>query len=236
VLNLFVWKPDNKLRGFARRAKRLLDHNHPDRFLRRTSGIIHIGANAGPERYVYNDYRLPVIWVEPIPDVFEKLKMNIRDLPKQRAFRNLITDRDEVEYEFHISNNDGASSSILDFKDHADIWPEVKYSQTIKLTSTTLATLVAREGIDIKPYDALVMDTQGSELLVLQGAAPLLPNFRFVKVEAPNFEAYVNCCQLSDIESFMSAHGFREISRYHFASHPSGGAYFDVVYENIALT
>ena len=33
--------------------------------------------------------------------------------------------------------------------------------------------LLEREGIDPQRYDALVMDTQGSELLVLRGAEPL---------------------------------------------------------------
>ena len=38
-------------------------------------------------------------------------------------------------------------------------------------------TEAAREGVDITRYDALVMDTQGSELPVLKGAQSLLPGF-----------------------------------------------------------
>ena len=53
-------------------------------------------------------------------------------------------------------------------KEHRDVWPKVDFTKTITLRSSTLATLLARERIDPQRYDALVMDTQGSELLVLQ--------------------------------------------------------------------
>ena len=208
--------------------------SNPDSFLQGVSGVIHVGANTGQERELYESFSLRVIWIEPIPEVFETLKENLRRFPSQRAIQCLVTDRDDEEYQFHIANNNGKSSSILDFKQHKDIWPEVSYTNTISLRSSTLASLLQRERIDPADYQALIMDTQGSELLVLKGSIPLLNNFKYVKTEVSDFESYAGCCQLADIDSFMTQHGYKEISRHKFASRPGGGSYFDIIYRRKA--
>lgn len=41
---------------------------------RRGDGVVHVGANLGQERELYEHYGLNVLWVEPIPEVFEQLK------------------------------------------------------------------------------------------------------------------------------------------------------------------
>jgi FkbM family methyltransferase len=212
-----------------RRLRRLFEPN-PNRFLRETHGVVHVGANVGQERALYARYGLDVLWVEPIPDVFARLAANLRDHPRQRAVQALVTDRDGAEYTFNLANNDGESSSILALKQHRDVYPTVTYTGSIRLQSVTLPTLLAREGVDVARYDALVLDTQGSELLVLRGAAPLLARFRFIKTEVPDFEAYEGCAQLADIDTYLRAHGFTEWSRHPFATHASGGRYYDVVY------
>lgn len=205
--------------------------SHPDRFLRKVSGVIHVGANVGQERGLYDRFGLRVLWIEPIPEIFETLKGNLSDFPNQRAIQCLVTDRDNEEYQFHVASNRGASSSILDFKAHTEIWPEVTFTNTITLRSTTLASLLERERIPLSDYQALVMDTQGSELLVLQGSVPLLHGFKFIKTEVPDFESYAGCCQLTEISNFMGEHGFKEYARHQLASRPRGGNYYDVIYQ-----
>lgn len=221
------------IRPILRRLGSVLKRN-PDRFLGRISGVIHVGANVGQERQLYEHFGLRVIWIEPIPEVFETLKENIKGFPNQRAIQSLVTDRDDEEYQFHIADNNGASSSILDFKQHKDIWPEVAFITTISLRSTTLASLFQRERIDPFEYQALVLDTQGSELLVLKGGVPLLGSFKYIKTEVSDFESYVGCCQLAEVNSFMTQHGYGEFSRNKFASRPGGGSYFDIIYRRKA--
>jgi len=202
----------------------------PNRFLRSVRGVVHVGANVGQERDLYFRHGLDVLWIEPIPEVFATLTQNLAGYPRQRALEALVTDRDDESYEFHIANNSGASSSILELKEHRELWPEVDYTRTVTLRSTTLATLLARECVDLDQYDALVMDTQGSELLVLRGAETLLGRFNFVKTEVPDFEAYEGCALLDDIAAFMSMHGFSERWRHCFARRAGGGRYYDVIY------
>jgi FkbM family methyltransferase len=212
-----------------RRLRRLFAPD-PNRFLRSARGVVHVGANVGQERELYDRYGLDVLWIEPIPDVFAALSANIAGFPRQRALERLVTDRDGASYEFHVANNDGQSSSILELGQHRDVWPKVDFTRTITLQSSTLATLFAREKIDLARYDALVMDTQGSELLVLRGAEPLLSGFKFIKTEVPDFEAYAGCAQLEDVERYLGARGYAELTRHRFASRPGGGNYYDVVY------
>jgi 2-O-methyltransferase len=43
----------------------------------------------GQERELYAAFGLRVVWIEPIPEVFESLKLNICPYPKQCAYRYL---------------------------------------------------------------------------------------------------------------------------------------------------
>ena len=55
------------------------------------------------------------------------------------------------------------------------LWPHIGYTRTIALTSATLCSVVAREHLNMEDYDALVLDTQGSELLVLRAPRASCP-------------------------------------------------------------
>ena len=142
----------------------------PHSYLKNVTDLIHVGANLGQERELYAKYNIKVLWVEPLPDIFAQLCKNIEAFPSQTAVNHLVTDKDDAEYVFNVANNDGLSSSILDLARHREIWPDVKYVSTVTLKSVTLDTLLKRTGNDNSAYQALVMDTQGSELLVLKGA------------------------------------------------------------------
>ena len=204
----------------------------PDSFLEKAFGVIHVGANVGQERSLYAQNDLEVLWIEPIPEVFEILTANLEEFPKQRALPGLVTDEDGKDYELHIANNRG-SSSILDLKLHKEIWPDIHYEKTITVPGVTLNTLLEKEQIDLNKYNALVMDTQGSELLVLQGAIPILHHFKFIKTEVADFEAYSGCCQLPEVSAFMKRFGFREYSRRVMIEGREGNRYYDIVYERV---
>lgn len=220
-----------KFLKFLRIPARHLEKRRDRKLLKSISGIVHVGANRGQEIDLYAEFDLDVIWIEPIPEVFEQLLNNLKNHKKQKAFQALITDVDDKEYQFNIANNNGASSSIFELKEHQEIWPSVKMVKTISLKSKTLDSLFKKEKIDPKKYQALVMDTQGSELLVLKGSVSLLKYFKFIKTEVSNFESYEGGCQIDDIDAFMHAHGFREHHRRKFAR-PSktGGHYYNITY------
>jgi FkbM family methyltransferase len=202
-----------------------------DFFLNQINGVIHVGGNLGQERDAYASRGLRVIWIEPNPEVFERLQRSIVDFPRQRAFSCLVTDTDDRIYPFHIANNEGQSSSILELMAHKDVWPEVSYTKTIELRGVTLANLLKRENVRLADYDALVLDTQGSEMLVLRGARELLGGFKFIKAEVADFESYKGCCLLPEVDAFLAQHGFHRVMAKKFRMKKGVGTYFEVVYQ-----
>lgn len=112
----------------------------------------------------------------------------------------------------------------------------MEYVDSIEMESATLPTVLAAHGVDISRYDALVMDTQGSEQLILQGAGSVLDGIRFIKTEAADFESYENCATVASLTAFLEARGFRLLRKDRFATHPTLGAYYDVLFERSART
>jgi hypothetical protein len=111
------------------------------------------------------------------------------------------------------------------------MWPEIFYRDSMILVSSTLSSFATKEGVDLNAFDALVLDTQGSELLVLLGAIDILPHFRFITVEVADFQSYSGCCLLKDMDEFMNKVGFHTRERKAFKSVPGVGTYYDVTYE-----
>jgi FkbM family methyltransferase len=219
--NLRNWYARKRIRWINRRL-----------LISKVRGVIHIGANSGGEATTYDIHDLRVAWVEPIPEVFQELCHNISAFHKQRAYRYLIGEKDQPAAVLHVSSNDGLSSSILPLAKHREAWPNVSYKRDLVMPSTSLPTFVRKEGLDLSEYEALIMDTQGSELTILRGATEILPRFRFIHVEVADFEAYAGCCLLSEMDDFMSNHGFREVRRdiqtYDVSAHV--GNYYEVTY------
>jgi len=214
-----------------RAVNKLRRHLFPiDSFLTKVQGVIHVGANTGQERDKYAALGLNVIWVEPIPTVFDVLLSNISGIPNQRACNYLLAGEHGKEYAFHISNNGGASSSILDLAKHREMWPHVQFIDEIRITATTLARLVEVEQIDLNNFGALVLDTQGSEMLVLEGAVPVLKQFQFVKTEVADFDSYAGCCRVDDLSNFMHKQGFFIFRKSPFAKCSGIGTYYDIVF------
>lgn len=100
----------------------------------------------------------------------------------------------------------------------------------IEIQSRKLDTIMDREHINLADYDGLVLDTQGSELLVLKGAQRVLRNMQMVQVEVADFEAYVGCPSPAQIADFLGACGLTEWRRISFAKHSDGRHYYDIIF------
>jgi FkbM family methyltransferase len=200
-----------------------------DAWLRHVDSIVHVGANAGLEAPMYASFDLDVLWIEPIPHVYEQLLRSIKAFPKQRSYQALVTDRAAQVITLNISSNNGASSSIFDLAQHKEIWPDVRYTGKIELISETLGDILAKDG---HRFDGLVMDTQGSELLILRGAEANLSQFKFIKTEAADFESYKGGTTVDQLVAFLTPRGFSVVRRDVFAKKPDGfGSYFDLLFK-----
>jgi FkbM family methyltransferase len=220
----------------VRRIRRMYTSRalHPnDWFLRKSTGVIHVGANIGQERALYARFNLDVIWVEPMPASYAKLLANLAGFPRQRGYQYLLTDKEEQEYELLLSGEDYMCSSILPYGKIGEANPGERYEVvgSLRIASSTLTALVKKERIDISHFQTLIIDTQGSELYVLRGAVELFPHIFFIKVEVADYEGYQGCCTVKDMNEFMNAHGYIERDRVaHAVGVPSVGRYYDIVY------
>jgi FkbM family methyltransferase len=172
-------------------------------------GIIHIGANDGQERYDYAaSGASPCIYVEPIDSVFAALKSHIAEFPGHIPVQAVCADREGQTVTFNISSNKGLSSSFLPLGAHAAFHPDVVYTDTQKMTTTTVDALIKRLDLPSVP-NLMVIDTQGTELNVLMGATETLQGVDAIFSEVSESPLYENGCTLGEITSFLKLFDFQ---------------------------
>ena len=57
----------------------------------------------------------------------------------------------------------------------------------------------------------------------------LLSRFRYVKAEAADFDSYVGCCALDELQAFMFTHGYVVRSKTRIRAGEDVGNYYAVV-------
>jgi FkbM family methyltransferase len=202
-------------RKFLRKKQQLrnLIFGNKNHWLKHATGILHVGAHFGDEASLYDSHGFSVIWVEAMPAAFEKLTITLKPFPNQTAINCLVTDQDGVDYDFWVSSNAGASSSIYAPTGHKEGWPNITFDQKLTLRSKRLDRIVSAENLAERKINAMVIDVQGAELNVLKGSEKLLKHVQFVKAETWDFEAYAGAALEGDVIAFLAKHGFREIRR-----------------------
>ena len=170
-------------------------------------GVIHVGANFCNERGYYHAVGCDdskVVWVEAIPEICARCKQFF----PQAVILNEAVSESEVDVEFMISSNNGESSSIFGFKDHAEIYPTVKEAGHIKMRTISLPNMIKKYNLDIDKYDFLVMDIQGAEMHALRGMGEYIKSFKFLVLEVSIFELYKGQGSFNEILEFLKQYGF----------------------------
>jgi FkbM family methyltransferase len=178
-------------------------------------GVIHVGAHAGQEFQGYQAAGIAWgLYIDALPSAYEQLRATLANAPNHLAINALCSDFDGIETDFHIASNEGQSSSMLEFGWHSDQHPEVEFTRTERMTTRKLDTVVdeicaAHPQINPNLLDCLVLDVQGSELRVLQGAHRCLTRASYVYTEVNEGGLYRNDCSLDDIIAIMRLYRFR---------------------------
>lgn len=167
------------------------------------TGVIHVGAHIGQEADIYRSITNgPCIYIEPIDPVFEVLTSRLRVGENEYPVKAVCSDQDGAEVALNISSNSGQSSSIFELGRHADLFPGINYVQTVRMRTSRLDTIVAHLKPDPMP-NLLVIDVQGAELLVLQGASTILDRMDAVFCEVSSTPLYEGGCTLDQIAAFL---------------------------------
>ncbi len=167
------------------------------------SGVIHVGAHIGQEVPFYATKNVPVLLFEPLPGPFSELKQTIKPYSQMVARNTAIGDTEESVTIFE-SNKNGVSSSILKPEKHLEVYPD----RTFKPKPVPQTTLDKYFETNEMKYNTLVIDVQGYELFVLNGATETLKSIKYVLLEVWKDIMYENSASLQTVQKFMADNGY----------------------------
>ena len=186
-------------------------------------GVIHVGAHRGEEIYDYEKLGAKqIIWVEPNPDVFKELEISLSRADssvESHGFCVAASDTNCEEVDFHICYGPDASfmsgnkgcSSLLKPQGKIQEW----YKKTIKVETIRLDTLIENNGFDYSNFQLLDMDTQGAEMMVLNGAPKVLEHVDFITTEATwGTPEYIDNVMFDELKSYLESYGFQHVETF----------------------
>ena len=174
-------------------------------------GVLHVGAHLGEEAVDYNKMGInKVVWIEGNEDLIGQLKNNLSKYSYQVILSYFVSNADDEEYDFNISNN-GQSSSILKMDKHLKYHPDVNIVDIKKVKSKRIDTIVKEHNINIDDYDFLNLDIQGAELLALEGMGETIKPFKYIYTEVNTGEVYKGCAKMTEIDTFLGKYGFERV-------------------------
>lgn len=134
--------------------------------------IVHVGANTGQEVVYYDNLNIEGFHLEAHPEYFADLQKNCMEAKRQTAVLACCDAEEGQVIEFNVTSNK-QSSSFFPLGRHAVAHPSVKIVEKIRLSTTTLDTLVSSGQLPSDP-NVVVLDVQGGEGRVLRGAETFL--------------------------------------------------------------
>jgi FkbM family methyltransferase len=191
------------------------------------TGVLHCGASTGQEASEYDKLGVKkMVFVEADPETYEKLKVNVSKYPEAIPVNACLSDTDNQEVNFYLTNNGRQSSSILEFGTHTIAHPEVKVTEVIKLTTKRLDTMLEELNINIHEFNFLNMDLQGAELLALKGLGDNLKYFKYLYLEVNQKEVYKKCPKVEELDIFLLGYHFRRVETQWSGNHGWGDALY----------
>jgi len=171
---------------------------------------LHRGANVGEEFPVYMELGIEnQIWIEANPEIYQKLKHNIKDNPHALAYNYAMGDVDGVPTILHVSNNGSQSSSLLELGTHKKQHPDVHYTKDIPVVMRRVDCLMPE--IIAKNYDFLNIDVQGMEGQVLLGLGTYIEYIKWAYLEVNRAQVYKGCWEIERIDKYLKMYGFNRV-------------------------
>ncbi len=193
-----------------------------DAILRKSHGVLHVGANMAQEAQFYARLGLKVVWLEAMPEFAAQCAQRISGLPNQHVLEALVSDKPDQKVTFHVTNNSGAASSMFELDQVDQIWPDVTKEREVELTSTTIDTLAADNPELFAGLDVAVLDIQGAELVALQGAQHVLGQLQALSVEVSEIPLYKGAATRSEIGTLLRMAGFKCIDTHRIGGDARG--------------
>ena len=173
-------------------------------------GVIHIGAHIGSEYSVYKNLNINnLMFFEPLPHTFEKLKININD--DNVNLYNMALGNKIGKAEMYVEyDNESQSSSLLEPLLHATQYPFIVFNDKIEIDIQKLDNIKFEKN----NYNFINIDVQGYELEVFKGSVDTLENIDYIMSEVNKVELYKNCVIIEELDSFLYSFGFNRYDTF----------------------
>lgn len=175
--------------------------------------------------YLFQEHRLldtlfpnleRIVLIEPLPPVADFLRESTKDDARIQVIPVALGGYNGSA-SFHVTDNRGASSSLLPLGAHKDVFPHVDVSGTIPVEVRTLDQLLAEH--DLPAPDLLLLDVQGAEHAILASLSPPLRDaIQLIYTEASTEALYLGARPLSDLQTLLHP-SFQSVSFLPLAPH-----------------
>jgi valyl-tRNA synthetase len=85
-------------------------------------------------------------------------------------------------------------------------------TETIKVKSSRIDTLIKENSINIQDYDFVNIDIQGAELLALKGFGDCLRSVKYIYTEVNTNFLYKDCALVSQIDEYLEKYEFKRVA------------------------
>lgn len=162
------------------------------------TGVIQVGAHRGEELDAFARVELrDQVFFEPHPDAFDELRTRCqrRDEIRRAAHPWAISDRSGTRALY--IGEDSSTASLFEARAGGS-------DAVIDVETRSLDGLIEDGVIDPARFDVLVIDAEGAELEVLQGARRLLESIRVICVAVHHEPIYVGAPTPAELSTFLA--------------------------------
>jgi FkbM family methyltransferase len=170
------------------------------------TGLIQVGCHYAEEYMFFKENNIPkMIFFEPVKESFEVMKCVIGNDSSVTMVQKALSDKVGRMKMFIESYNNGQSSSLLQPEKHIEFYPDIVFDKE------EIVDVDILDNYNTEEYNALWLDCQGAEGLILKGAEKTLEHIDYIYSEL-NFEhLYKDCALVGDIDKFLSKFGFLRV-------------------------
>ena len=172
--------------------------------------ILEAGACNGKDTVEFAEHwpRATIHAFEPIPELFAEVERRTSHFSGVRRYNMALSDCTDSAT-MYISDKDGGhrdSSSLMTPAKVLVEFPQIKFTDSITVQTTTINDWADSEGVD--RIDFMWLDIQGMELPALKAAGRVLSTTTAICMEVARKELYSGCPMYDEIFSWMKGQGF----------------------------
>lgn len=171
--------------------------------------VLHVGAERGSEKEIYEQFGLDYFFVEANPFVYSKL---IERVDPEKCLNAAVTDTEYgVTQLYQVFSKDRSNLGCSSILKPTGILNNqyLEQVESVVVDTITIDAINRNHGT----FDFLSMDIQGAEIIALTGADKFLKNRDLLGIllEFNTVSYYEGDCQLSQLDEFLAKYDFERV-------------------------